>query len=155
MKQGRIHRWVGRMIAVIAIAAVAACQPIIRNHGYMPQPEDLEQIIVGQDTAASVRDLIGPPSAGGILEGSGFYYVASKFRHFGALAPREIEREVLAITFAADGTVANIERFGLEEGRVVVLSRRVTDSNIRDTTLIRQLLGALGRFDAGQFIGEG
>jgi hypothetical protein len=51
--------------------------------------------------------------------------------------------------------VRNIETFGLQEGRVVALSRRVTDDNLRDTTFIRQLLGNVGRFDAGQILGEG
>jgi len=50
--------------------------------------------------------------------------------------------------------VRNIERFGLERGQVVTLSRRVTDDNIADTTFIRQLMGNLGRFNAGDFLGE-
>lgn len=144
-----------RLAAVAALGLAVACTPIIRNHGYMPESEDLERITVGVDTAESVRGIVGPPTAGGVLDGTGFYYVASKFRHFGALAPQEIEREVLAISFDASGVVSNIERFGLEDGRVVVLSRRVTDSSVRDKTFIRQLLGSLGRFDAGTFLGEG
>ena len=155
MGMGRIQRLFGRVILSMALIAAVACTPIIRNHGYIPEAEELDRIVIGVDTSASVRELIGPPSAGGVLDGSGFYYVASKFRHFGAFAPEEISREVLAITFDSSGFVQNIERFVLEDGQVIVLSRRVTDSSIRDTTLIRQLLGALGRFDAGQFLGEG
>lgn len=148
-------------IAKISIVAtlcaallLSACSPVIRNHGFIPFQEDLDQIVVGQDTRESVAALVGPPTAGGVLSGGNYYYVASQFRHYGAVAPQEISREVLAIRFDAAGMVVNIERFGLEDGRVVVLSRRVTDDNIADTTFIRQLLGNIGRVNAADFIGE-
>lgn len=126
----------------------------MRNHGFVPTEEDLQTLTVGVDTRESVRALVGPPTAGGVLDGSGYYYVASTFRHFGAFAPQEVSRQVLAISFDARGIVSNIERFGLDEGNVVVLSRRVTDNNAADNTLLRQILGNIGQVDAGSFIGE-
>ena len=142
------------VIAVAGLSFAVACTPIIRNHGYIPSEADLATITIGEDTRESVRAFVGPPTAGGVLDGSGFYYVASTFRHFGAFAPQETSRQVLAIRFNDAGTVSNIERFGLDDGNVVVLSRRVTDSNVADNTLIRQILGNLGNVDAGTFLGE-
>lgn len=145
-----------RRVALLgALVAATACSPIIRNHGYIPVADDLALIQVGVDTRESVIAAVGPPTAGGVLDGSGIYYVASQFRHFGALAPTEINREVLAVSFDSAGVVSNIERFGLEDGNVVVLSRRVTDTGVRDSTFVRQLLGSLGRVNAGDFLGEG
>jgi outer membrane protein assembly factor BamE (lipoprotein component of BamABCDE complex) len=146
---------VRRGLIIGSVLAVAACTAIIRNHGYVPSEADLSVLAVGVDTRETVIASVGPPTSGGVLEGSDFYYVASKFRHYGAYAPEEIDRQVLAISFAANGTVANIERFTLQDGQVVALSRRVTDDGIRDTTFIRQLLGSFGRIDAGTFLGEG
>lgn len=146
---------VRRMLAVGVLIGAVACTPIVRNHGYIPLQEDLALIQVGVDTRESIVASVGPPTAGGVLNGSGFYYVSSKFRHFGAFEPEEIDRQVLAISFNDAGVVTNIERFGLEDGRVVVLSRRVTDNGVRDSTFIRQLLGSIGRFNAGDFLGEG
>lgn len=143
-----------RSVAVLALMVAVACTPIIRNHGYMPPEEDLALIAVGVDTRDTVTTTIGPPASGGVLSESGFYYVASKFRHFGAYAPEEIEREVLAISFDAGGVVSNIERFGLQDGNVVVLSRRVTDNQARDSTFIRQLMSSVGRVNASDFLGE-
>ena len=40
----------------------------------------------------------------------------------------------------------------LERGRVVTLSRRVTDTGVVDSGLLRQLLGNLGRFNPGDFL---
>lgn len=144
-----------RRITLIAVLGLGvACTPIIRYHGFIPEPEDLARVVIGQDTRESVIEIAGPPTSDSVLAGGDMYYVASTFRHFGAMAPREIDREVLAISFDAAGTVRNIERFGLEDGRIVTLSRRVTDDGIQDTTFLRQLLGNVGRVNAGDFIGE-
>ena len=141
-------------IALIAVLGLGACTPQYRNHGYMPTDTDLATIAVGVDTRDSVIAAIGAPTAGGVLDPSGYYYVESRFRHLGPLAPQEIERQVLAISFDAAGVMTNVERFGLQDGRVVTLSRRVTDDNVRDTTFIRQLLGNIGNFDPTTLIGS-
>jgi outer membrane protein assembly factor BamE (lipoprotein component of BamABCDE complex) len=149
----------GRRVLQAAMAlllglGLSACVATFRNHGYIPPEADLAQIEVGVATREDVIALVGRPTTGGVLNDDGFYFVQSRFRHYGAFAPQEIEREILAITFDEAGLVRNIERFGLEDGQVVTLSRRVTDDNVRDTTFIRQLLGAIGNFDAGRFIGS-
>lgn len=142
------------IVAGVALVALTACTTQYRNHGYAPSDDQLAEVLVGVDTRDTVADVVGPPTAGGVLNDGGFFYVQSRFSYFGPLEPREIEREVVAIRFDPEGVVSNVERFGLEEGRVVALSRRVTQDNVRDTTFIRQLLGSIGRFDAGDFIGS-
>ncbi len=141
-----------RRFLIIAVFAVAACAPVYRNHGYVPPELDLAEVIVGQTTVDELPTLIGRPSSQGLLTGSGWYYVGSRWRHYGPYEPQEINRQVVAISFNENGTVANVERFGLERGRLVTLSRRVTDSGIADVSLIRQLMGNLGNFSAGQLI---
>lgn len=142
-----------RLVAILGIAALSACTPQYRNHGFLPTETDLAMINVGVDTRDTVVAAIGAPTVSGVLNDSGFYYVESKFRHLGPFAPQEIERQVLAVSFNAAGVLTNIERFGLSDGRVITLSRRVTDDNVRDTTFIRQLLGNIGNFDPTALIG--
>jgi len=154
MNKLRSMRMLQRTMLVATLALAIGCTPLIRNHGYIPPDEDLTRIVVGQDTRESVRALVGPPSADGVQRGGDYYYVQSKFRTLGVFAPEEIERQVLAIRFNESGVVTNIERYGLEEGQVVVLFRRVTDTGVQDTTFIRQLLQSIGRIDPGQFLGS-
>jgi outer membrane protein assembly factor BamE (lipoprotein component of BamABCDE complex) len=126
--------------------SLAACSPQFRNHGYVPPQADLDLIEVGSDTRESVAEKVGIPSSSGILNDSGYYYVRMRTRTIGPLAREPIEREVVAISFSSNGVVQNIERFGMERGQVVPLSRRVTSSAVSDRSFIRQLLGNLGRF---------
>lgn len=141
-------------LALVLPLAVAACAPVYRNHGYIPPQELLSQVVVGQTNRDELEGLIGQPSAQGLLVGSSWYYVGSRWEYYGAREPREIDRQVVAIRFAENGTVSNVESFGLERGRVVVLSQRVTDLGIEGATLIRQLLGNIGRVQAGELLSD-
>lgn len=126
--------------------ALGACAPQFRNHGFVPSEEDLAEIVVGIDTKASVDETVGTPSATGVLNDDGYYYVRSRTRTFGPRAPQVIDRQLVVIDFSDTGVVTNIQRFGLEDGRAVLLSRRVTDSPTKGKGLIRQLLGNIGNF---------
>lgn len=150
---------VGRKTRAVLVGCVVmlavGCTTMYRNHGYAPSDEDLAEVLVGVDTRSTVIDVVGPPTAGGVSNTGGLFYVQSRFRFYGPLEPKEIDREVVAIRFDGEGVVSNVERFGLENGNIVALSRRVTQDNVRDTTFIRQLFGSLGRFNAGDFLSDG
>ncbi|MDO5656822.1 MAG: outer membrane protein assembly factor BamE [Paracoccus sp. (in: a-proteobacteria)] len=141
-----------RALIAAALLFVTACTPVYRHHGYVPPEADLASVVVGQTHQADLDSLIGRPGSQGLLAGSAWYYVGSRWEHYGPRPPREVSRQVVAISFAPNGTVSNIERFGLERGRVVVLSRRVTDSGVVNISLIRQLMGNLGNVTADQLV---
>jgi outer membrane protein assembly factor BamE (lipoprotein component of BamABCDE complex) len=148
---GGFGGWRGVLLPLVLCAAVA-CSPIYRNHGYVPADDELALLTVGEDTRDTVEIAVGRPSAAGLLNDEGWYYVQSRYRQVGPRAPQEIERQLVAISFDEKGTVTNIERFGLEDGRVITLSRRVTETNIKGASLIRQILQNFGRFNAGDFL---
>lgn len=140
------------ILAFIVVTGLAACTPIYRNHGYVPTEMDLSQVVIGQTSIDELQGLIGQPSAQGLLTGSGWYYVGSRWRHYGAAEPEEVNRQVVAISFTPNCVVSNIERFGLDRGRIVLLSRRVTEGSVTEISLIGQLLGNIGNFQAGDII---
>jgi outer membrane protein assembly factor BamE (lipoprotein component of BamABCDE complex) len=131
---------------------MAACSPVVQKHGYLPETKDVDRIVLGQDTRETVATLIGRPSTSGLLNDVGWFYVESRWQQKGIAERKEIDRQVLAITFNDAGTVENIERFGLEQGQIVTLSRRVTEENIASAGFLRQLFGNIGTIGAGQFI---
>lgn len=143
---------VRRGVCLLALVAVVGCSDRTRSHGFVPLPEDLAQMAVGTTTRDDVLAMVGPPTTSGAAGGNVLYYVESERTRFGPFEPKIVGREVVAISFTQGGVLSNIERFGLEDGRVVVLSRRVTDDGIADVTFIGQLLGAIGRIDAGQLL---
>lgn len=149
---GRLR--LGQVLAGLALFLATACAPVVRNHGYVPSDLELAAIEVGVDTRDTVAEKVGRPSVQGLLNDVGWFYVQSRWETRGARAPMEVDRQVLAISFDDAGTVANIERFGLERGKIVPLSRRVTESNVKGMGVIRQLLGNLGRLNAGNLLAD-
>ncbi len=149
-REGRGHKtgltWLACMACVMAIA-ITACMPIFTNHGYIPTDDDLGLLTVGVDTRDSVAATVGRPAAEGLLGDEAWYYVQSRWKTVGAAEPVEINREVVAISFGAAGTVENIERFGLEKGQIVPLSRRVTTTNIRGKGILAQIFGNIGKLN--------
>ena len=135
--------------AVLLVAV--SCTTQYRNHGYVPSPEDLAEVTLGVDTRDTVAETLGTPSAGGVLDDSGYYYVRSKVRHFGAMEPQEIERQVVAINFDSRGIARNVQHYSLQDGKVVPLVRRITDNGLNETSVIKQLLGNIGNFSPAGF----
>lgn len=142
----------GRGIAAgLVLSAAAGCAPIYQNHGYVPADSELSQVKVGEPKA-DVEKQIGSPSMEGLKNDTAWYYVQSRWRTVGAFPPREIDRQVVAVSFTPAGNVANVERFGLERGEVVTISQRVTTSTVKGIGLLQQLFNDLGRFNPGQFL---
>jgi outer membrane protein assembly factor BamE (lipoprotein component of BamABCDE complex) len=143
-----------RLGLIGAVLLIAACSTVYRNHGYVPTDDELALVEVGVDTRETVSEKIGRPTASGLLNDTGWFYVQSRWAYRGAFEPREIERQVLSITFTEAGRVENIERFGLERGKVVPLSRRVTETSVKGLSVIQQLLGSFGRIAPGLVTGD-
>lgn len=145
----RTARLTGRLVLTAALAlGLGACSAIERRHGYTPNDATLSLIEVGVDTRETVAQKAGDPVSTGVLPESDFYYVSDLRRTLGPRATEVVDREVVAIRFDGQGRVANVERFGLERGRIVPLSRRVTDTGARGTSFLRQIFGSIGQLRA-------
>jgi len=146
--------WIGRTGLALGLAlALAACDATFQNHGYVPPPEELSEVSIG-DTREAVAAAIGTPGASGVMRDEAWFYTAYTVRNFAYQAPEVTEREVLAVSFDGRGRVANIETFGLDQGRVVQLSRRVTTSSVREVTFLGQLFGNIGRISIGEALSD-
>ena len=131
------------------LGLAVACSPVMRYSGYAPTDDELATLTIGRDTRETVAQRIGPPGAGGVLADGNWYYIQSDWERRDWRAEREVDRQVVALSFDARGVLRNIERYGLEDGRVVILSQRVTDDQTQGTSLVNQLFRNLGRFGAG------
>lgn len=143
------------LIALVAMTGLIliGCSPVMRFHGYAPDDTQLTEIEIGQDTRETVADKVGRPGVSGVMQGGAWYYVQSDWQEEGWRAPVEVKREVVAISFDSRDRVANIERYGLEDGQVVALSRRVTSTGPSGQSILRQLLGSIGQFNPAQMLG--
>ncbi|MEO0681153.1 MAG: outer membrane protein assembly factor BamE [Pseudomonadota bacterium] len=136
------------ILAAVTAATLAACEPIIRTHGYAPTETQLSDIAPGLDTVSTVTTKIGRPSTGGVVRDNTWFYVASRTETLAYNPPEVVERRVVAVRFEDDGTVASVDRFGLEDGRVINLVTRTTPTFGRELTVLQQIFGNLGNVGA-------
>jgi len=141
--------------ALAGALALPACSPIVRSHGYVPAPDQLAEVQVGRDTRATVAEKIGQPMTRGMRDERAWYYVASERETLGPTRPRTTRRDIVAVRFTEDGRVENVERFDVEDGRVVVLTARVTDPSVSERGLLQQIFGNVGGPTAEDFLGGG
>jgi len=138
--------WVGIRLGVLGLmlAGLAACAATFSNHGYAPTDKELEAVVVGVDSRTSVEASIGRPASAGVLTDTAWYYVSTKVKHLTYNADKITDRQLVAISFNKRGTVSNIERFTLKDGRVIALNRRITTTGIKGVSFIGQMLGNIG-----------
>lgn len=134
-----------RIVALAALGLAASCTDMYRSHGYIPRPEELARVDIGDDRE-EVAEVIGRPAATGLLNDDHWVYVRSEYHDYGWRASDEIDREVVIISFEGE-RVGNIESIGLHDGQVVSFDRRVTDSNTTGIPLLRQIFRNLGTFN--------
>jgi outer membrane protein assembly factor BamE (lipoprotein component of BamABCDE complex) len=138
--------------AVLALLVAVACAPTTRVHGYVPTQDDLSRITPGADTMGTVEEALGRPSSSGLLRNSAWYYVQSVVETYTYNPPRVVDRTVVAITYDGNGVVTGVDRYGLEDGRIINLTTRTTETGGRELGVLEQLFGNLLNIDAEQFM---
>ncbi len=130
---------------------VSACAPTTQLHGYMPSDADIAKIRPGVDTTVTVEEALGLPSGNGVLRDSAWYYVESRLENYTYHEPGVIDRRILAVHYTGDGVVRSVDRYGIQDGRIVNLSVETTGTGGREMGVLEQLFGNLLNLDASQF----
>ncbi|MCG8441750.1 MAG: outer membrane protein assembly factor BamE, partial [Caulobacterales bacterium] len=132
-------------LALAAAAALAAaCTPIVRRHGYVPEKEALDTIEPQTDTKSTVLARFGNPSARAAFNENTWYYITDVRQRLGYLKPDSAARSITAVYFDHSGVVAQVDEYDLEDGRLVNMVSRETPTRGRELTLLEQLLGHVG-----------
>ncbi len=137
-------------LVLALVAGIAACAPTTRIHGFVPSEADVARITPGIDDTFTVEEVLGRPSASGLLSDGSWFYVQSTVESFTYNAPRVVDRTVLAVSFDANGIVQGINRYGIEDGRVINLTTRTTETSGRQMGVLEQLFGNILNIDASQ-----
>ncbi len=141
-----------KLALVLVMVTLAACGGQYRNHGYMPLAEDVDALIVGVDTRDSIIEVMGVPTTGGVLTEEAMYYVRSRVHHKGYVKPNEIQRDVLVLSFDKNQILRNVERFGIEKGKLIRLEHRVTEAPGGDRSILQQIIGSIGGFNPNSIV---
>lgn len=140
--------------ATLFAAFASACTPVVRRHGYAPEREALTDIAPERDTRSTVLARFGNPSTRSAFDDNTWYYITNVTQQLGYLRPEPNARSVTAVRFAPSGVVQAVDRYSLEDGRVVAFVDRTTPTRGRELTLIEQLLGNVGQLPTESLLGQ-
>lgn len=133
-------------LALLAAAASACVSPVQTYSGFRAERNN-EQITdpqVGVDNQDTVRQRFGSPSSTAVFDQTTWYYLSQTQEQRAFMRPTITDRQVMAVRFDAANSVAGVEKFGLERGRVVSYSEDITPTRGRELGLLEQLLGNIG-----------
>ncbi len=140
-------------IALIGIS-LSACSSVIEQRGYVYDQEDFEKIQAGLTSEAEVTELLGSPSTIVTVNGKAWIYISSTFKKLMFFSPEEIDRKIVAIYFDESDTVEEVGYYGLEDGRIIDFKTRKTPTRGKELTVLGQIFGNLGRFNANSAPGR-
>jgi len=141
--------WLRGAATSLVMSGLLACAPVIDNRGYVFDESLLPQLVVGTTSEADIITIMGSPSTVSTLNDGAYYYISSRFITEAYRAPRETERRVLAIFFDEDKKIRDLGFYTLEDGNIVTIVERTTETQGRELTFLQQIFGNLGRFESG------
>jgi outer membrane protein assembly factor BamE (lipoprotein component of BamABCDE complex) len=130
--------------ATAALLTTAACAPIRNVRGYIPDETKVATVKVGEDTRDTVQDKLGTPSSSAAFGDPIWYYISSEDERYAFFNADTTMRQVLAVQFNEDGKVAEVRKYGLEDGKVIDLVSRETPTRGREMSLLQSLFGGIG-----------
>jgi outer membrane protein assembly factor BamE (lipoprotein component of BamABCDE complex) len=139
----RALSWLGLIAGLVLIG----CVPQVSNHGYRLDEAAFAQIEPGRTTRDQVLQLLGSPSALTTFDGSVWYYVSQRSERLSFYQDDVVNQDVVTITFDDLGTVAGIDRHGLERAHEVSFVERETPTSGSELTAFEQFIGNIGRFN--------
>lgn len=133
-------------VALMAAAATGCVSPVQTYSGFSAERnnQQLADPQVGVDTQDTVRQRFGSPSTTAVFDQTTWYYLSQVQEQRAFLRPTITERQVIAVRFDDNNTVAAVDKFGLERGRVVNLSNEVTPTRGRELGILEQIFGNIG-----------
>lgn len=135
--------WSGLLAGLVLIG----CVPQVSNHGYRLDEAAFAQVEPGRTTRDQVLQLLGSPSALTTFDGSVWYYVSQRSERLSFYQDNVVNQDVVTITFDDLGTVARIDRHGLERAHEVSFVERETPTSGSELTAFEQFIGNIGRFN--------
>lgn len=139
-------------IALIASTAVmvASCAKDIDARGNLPPPDAISRLAPGEQTRQDVQNLLGTPATTSVFDNETWYYISSQTTQYAFYPTEELERQVYVVEFDPRGILKEVRQLDVNSGREIQIATRETVTKGREYSLIEQLIGNLGRFNAGK-----
>ena len=141
-----------RLSALILVLALGACSVIEAPHqlrGNKIDADLLKELVPGTSTRADATALLGSPSTKATFDDNTWIYISETTKTRVGRTPGVTSQDVTVLTFDPAGTLRSMKRLDQDASRPVDTVSRTTPSPGSEASFLQQLLGNVGKFNAG------
>lgn len=134
--------------AFLALGACSVVQSPRTLRGAQVDPDDLAELVPGTSTRKDVEALIGSPTTKGTFDDRWIYISQTTHTRIGQL-PGVDKQSVIELSFDDKGVLRTVRQMSMKDAKPIAMVARTTPSPGSEASFMQQLLGNVGRFNAG------
>ncbi len=140
-----MHRKTALFALAVSLASIGACSPVVYHQGFQSVDVRPSDVKVGEDTRSTVLSKLGSPTTTSTFDKDLWFYMSQLRSQTSFYVPKTIQREVVAISFDHDTEqVKSVDRYTIQDGRVIAYNTHETPTRGREMTVLEQLVGSIG-----------
>lgn len=134
------------LLAACATLGVAAggCTPMRESHGWVSDSASQGDVQPGVDTKSTVMARMGSPSTTSTLAGNDWYYITALQQSYAYFNPKTTARTITVVRFNPDDVVASVDKYGVEQGKIINYATQTTPTRGRELGVLEQIFGTVG-----------
>ncbi len=132
---------------IVTPLALGACSPTQATRGNIVEDYRIAEIVPGVSTRTNVLKSLGSPSTEAAFDENVWYYIGQKTEQRGIFDPKVVDKKIVVVAFTPEGVVQTIQKLDADHIDVPHV-RRKTPTSGNENTVMQQLLGNVGRFNA-------
>lgn len=147
-----------RVLILTLILALPACSVVETPQtfrGNKVDSDQLKELVVGTSTKQDASSLLGSPTARASFNDNQWLYISETTHPRIGRTPGVLAQNVTELRFDEAGVLRGIKKYGQDDGRSVSVASGATPSPGSEASFMQQLLGNVGKFNAGPQGGGG
>ncbi|NCO03358.1 MAG: outer membrane protein assembly factor BamE [Alphaproteobacteria bacterium] len=134
-------------VFIFGALAFTACTPTIATRGNIVEDFRMAEITPGVSSRTNVLKSLGSPTTKAPFDDNVWYYIGQKTEKKGIFDPKVVDEKIVVVAFNEEGIVEVMEEIDAERMDIPRV-RRKTETGGNDVTVLEQLLGNVGKFNA-------
>ena len=116
--------------------------------------DQIKELVPGTSTRADATSLLGSPTAKATFDDNTWIYIGEVTRTRVGQLPGIMQQDVVVLNFDQGGVLRGVKRLDQGDSRSVSVVSRSTPSPGSEASFMQQLLGNVGKFNAGGALGS-
>lgn len=127
--------------------SLSACTPTQATRGNIVEDFRMAELTPGVSSRTNVLKSLGSPTTKAPFDENVWYYIGQKTEKNGVFDPKVVEEKIVMATFDEEGILETLEEVDSDRMDIPHV-RRKTKTGGNDVTVMEQLLGNIGKFNA-------